>query len=144
MHDVDRTSEPRASAARARASATSGLLEPDVRVAEENLPVEVLDLDGVVVDDDERPDAPRRAKRDRAAGRRRRRSPTRGPRICDAHGSAEVLIEAEVALARVGEHGDDVLAGAELACDVERHVHRSAGADADEEPLAVGERALVS
>src|SRR5215471_13739740 len=49
--------------------------------------------------------------------------------------SGEVFIEAEITLAAVGQEGEHVLAGAELAGDVHRHEDRRARAHAHQEAL---------
>src|SRR5690606_5240328 len=71
----------------------------------------------------------------------------RGPRArarghAGRRSSREVLGEAEVTLARVAEHGEHALARAELAREVERDRNVRARADADEQPLAIGEPQL--
>src|SRR6185503_12779208 len=64
------------------------------------------------------------------------------PTIRTRRPSGKELIEGEVALAGVAEHGDDRRALAELPRHLQRHVHRRAGGDADEEPLLAGEAHL--
>src|SRR4051812_39404033 len=85
------------------------------------------------------------AARAKAAGQPRPPAPIRrtlcAERTVDGP-SLKVRVRREVALARVAQDSDDRLARAQLARDVEGHLHRCARRDADQQALSARELQL--